>query len=144
MFAKLAVSVATSFFLSQTPAAIELMQNWEKTNITASSKKLDYEQLSYNVCYFLKLATYQITHITTQLQDYEKKEFQDFLNTLKQAKAVAKKRIQKNNLECDKNVYYSLLASSHILEALLDDEFFALTGGYKMPQDFLGFGKGLA
>lgn len=70
-------------------------------------------------------------------------DLSDYLNLVSRAINIAENRILNNNLLCDKNLLYVLFATKHILESILDTEFFNLTGGYKYPSDILEFGKGL-
>lgn len=143
MFGNALVSVAASLFLAQSPMALNIVQDWQeaKTHLIQKQYK-SYEALSFDVCYSFELALFQICSLKN-LRENERIELQGFLKLTRSTIQTAKKRIKKNNLECDKSVLYCALAVEHILESVLDDEFMGITGGYKMP-DIMEFGKGLA
>lgn len=134
------IAVATSLFLSQAKLTYDIVKDY--TYRQEQSLRQEYENASNNVCYSLRLALYQICEIRN-ITPQEAKELREFLDFLNQAKIVAQNRVKTYQYKCDKNVLYSILSVTHILESVLDDEFMNLTGGYRMPDDILAFGKGL-
>lgn len=111
------------------------------TKSNATSKELQqYNAICDNVNYMLEMATFQICKIQS-FNDNERVILENFLSIVSLCKGIALERVKMYQLESDKKVLYSVAAVEHILEAVLDDEFFKLTGGYKMPSDFMAFGK---
>lgn len=112
------------------------MQIWEDSNDE------NYELLTNKVIKSLKIYLFQICQLDSINND-TKLELSDFFNLVNACIKKAESRILAKNLECDKNLLYVLHAAKHILECILDTEFFELTGGYKYPQDILEFGREL-
>ena len=102
--------------------------------------KIKYEELCKSVSYMLKMASFQICEIRT-IEPGDSQILKDFLSLIKSSKQVAECRVKEMGLDADKEVLYSLVATEHIVEAVLDRDFFEITGGYKMPSDFISFGK---
>ncbi|MWV61670.1 hypothetical protein DCO58_08325 [Helicobacter saguini] len=111
---------------------------WDNTN--KDSKKKDYELLTNKVIKSLDFFLFQICKLDSVDND-RKESLKDFFNVVEMCITEAEARIILRNLDCDKNLLYYLCATKHILECILDAEFFELTGGYKYPQDILEFGR---
>lgn len=109
-------------------------------NTLKNNKEIEYEKLCKSVAYMLKMASFQICEIRT-IKPTDTQILQEFLSLIRSSKQVANQRIETMQLDADKEVLYSLVATEHIIEAILDKDFFEITGGYRMPSDFISFGK---
>lgn len=112
----------------------------KKASATIKEDK-EYNTLCNKVSHTLKKAASKICKIQS-FNDNERVILENFLNLVSLCKGIALERVKAHQLESDSKVLYSTAAVEHILQSLLDDEFFKLTGGYKMPSDFMAFGKG--
>ena len=137
------ISTIVALLLSQSGVAIDTINTWENTTKQEMKQKSDYETKSKNVVYCLTLGIQQLCNITEPIQEKYRVELKKCLKVATHAKGVAIERIKENNLQCDKEVLYSVVSFIHIIESVLDSEFLTFTGGYKMPTDILEFGKGL-
>lgn len=105
-------------------------------------QKEKYDAICEDVSDMLKMAAFQICEVES-VGSEQRKILEIFFEEVHFSKEVALERVKKDELDSDKKVLYSLCAIEHILEAVLDEEFFELTGGYKMPKDFIEFGGNL-
>lgn len=103
--------------------------------------KKDYIVLCESVCGALSQISHQLCGYKEILDDESKRIANLYLKEINKVAKMAKKRFAKRGEKYDEKVLYLALSTTHILKAVLDDEFMIKFQGYKKSDDLFEFGK---